>query len=337
MSSTMKKYWFLLGLLVLIPSGLLTGDLASSELIEASLGRINSSYLTATVLFLMAYTLDSRQFLQSLRTPGPVIFAGLLNLGLIPLLALALAPWQSTPDFRVGLMIAASVPCTLAAASVWTRKAEGNDAVSLLVTLVTNTLCVVITPFWLKLSTSQTVTLDLTSMTLRLMIVVLIPTLLGQSIRLFPRLSDFATRRKIPIGVLAQGLILLLVFSAAVKAGAQLGTSSQAVDGWGLILVGLCCIGLHLTAAGIAWIGGGWLGFELSARKAIVFAGSQKTLPIGVLLATDAAMFGNAGVPFAIFPMLMYHASQLLIDTSFAQRLAELKEEPVAAVQVPAD
>lgn len=337
MSSTLQKYWFLLGLLVLIPSGLLTGYRLPKELLEASAGRINSSYLTATVLFLMAFTLDSRQFLKSLTTPGPVIFAGLLNLGLIPLLAMTIAPWQSTPDFQVGLMIAASVPCTLAAASVWTRKAGGNDAVSLLVTLATNTLCVIVTPFWLKLSTSQTVTLDLTSMTLRLMLVVLVPTLIGQLLRLSPRLGDFATRRKIPIGVLAQGLILLLVFSAAIKAGAQLGTSAQAIDGWGLILAGLCCIGLHLTAAGIAWVGGGWLGFELSARKAIVFAGSQKTLPIGVLLATDAAMFGNAGVPFAIFPMLMYHASQLLIDTNIAQRLAALKDEPSVALQANAE
>lgn len=334
---TIQKYWFLLGLLVLIPSGLLTGYRLSPETLEASVGRINSSYLTATVLFLMAFTLDSRQFMKSLRTPGPVIFAGLLNLGMIPLLAMAIAPWQSTPDFQVGLMIAASVPCTLAAASVWTRKAGGNDAVSLLVTLATNTLCVFVTPFWLKLSTSQTVSLDLTSMTLKLMLVVLLPTLIGQLLRLNARLGDFATRRKIPIGVLAQGLILLLVCAAAIKAGAQLGKSSQAIDGWGLILVGLCCVGLHLTAAGTAWIGGGWLGFELPDRKAIVFAGSQKTLPIGVLLATDAAMFGNAGVPFAIFPMLIYHASQLLIDTNLAQRLAALKEEPGVVVQAPVE
>ena len=54
----------------------------------------------------------------------------------------------------------------------------------------------------------------------------------------------------------------------------------------------------------------------------------QKTLPIGIYLATDESIFGNPGllegqgVPFAVFPMLMYHAWQLFIDTAIADRLA---------------
>jgi solute carrier family 10 (sodium/bile acid cotransporter), member 7 len=326
----LQKYWFLWGLLLLIPSGLLAGYNLPADSIETWQSAIKPRWTTAIVLLLMAVTLDSRQLFASFRAPGPVIFAGLLNLGLIPLLALGLIPAQTTPDFRIGLMIAAAVPCTLAAASVWTRKAGGNDAVSLLVTLTTNTLCVLITPLWLKFASSRTVSFDLMEMTFRLTLVVLVPTIAGQLLRLAPRIADFATRRKVPIGVLAQGLILLLVLTAATKAGAQLGSSPRAVDPGGLILVGLCCIGLHLIGASAAWIGGGWLGFELASRKAIVFAGSQKTLPIGVLLATDPTMFGDAGIPFAIFPMLIYHASQLLIDTSIAQRLAQIGDEPGA-------
>ena len=40
----------------------------------------------------------------------------------------------SSGPSQIGLMIAVSTPCTLAGASVWTRKAGGNDAVSLLTT-----------------------------------------------------------------------------------------------------------------------------------------------------------------------------------------------------------
>src|SRR6056297_1194799 len=240
MSVFFRRYWFLLGLLVMIPTGLLTGYHISGSFVTWWLDHIEPRWITAFVLFLMTFTLDSRQFLVSLKKPGPVLFAGIVNLGLLPLIAIGLAPLQLTPDFQVGLMIAATVPCTLAAASVWTRKAGGNDAVSLLVTLTTNTLCVIITPFWLSQATARVVEFDLLEMTLRLVLVVLIPTLIGQFIRLFPPNARFATERKIPIGVVAQGMILLLVFTASLKAGQQLASGTAEIGMAGLLLVWSC-------------------------------------------------------------------------------------------------
>lgn len=325
MAAFLRRYWFLLGLLVMIPSGLLTGYNISGSFVSWWLANVKPRWITAFVLFLMTFTLDSRQFLVSLKKPGPVLFAGLVNLGLLPLIAIGLSPLQLTQDFMVGLMIAATVPCTLAAASVWTRKAGGNDAVSLLVTLTTNTLCVLITPFWLSQATARIVKFDLLEMTLRLVLVVLIPTLIGQLIRLIPRNARFATERKIPIGVVAQSMILMLVFTASMKAGQQLATGTAEIGMGGLILVWICCLFLHLTGAGVGWWGSRALGFTLVDRKAILFAASQKTLPIGVLLATEPTMFGDAGVPFAIFPMLMYHTTQLVVDTLIAHKLSAIE------------
>ncbi len=319
----LRKYWFLIGLLALIPLGLCVGVFAGdSEFTQRWTGIAKPRVVTTVVLFLMAFTLDSRQIAGALRAPGPVMFASAINLGLIPLLALLLAPRQLTEDFRYGLMIAATVPCTLAAASVWTRKAKGDDAVSLLVTLTTNSLCVVVTPFWLSLAISQSTRIDLSSIALGLIYAVLVPTAAGQVARLIPACGRWATTYKIPLGVVAQMLILSLVFTAAITAGGKLAAPGSAGGPRALLLVSACCIGLHLTGMLVAWVGGGLFGFPLPRRIATVFAGSQKTLPIGVLLATDPAMFGNAGVPFALFPMIIYHTSQLLIDTSVAQALA---------------
>lgn len=335
----LQKYWFLLGLVCLIPGGLLAGyHFGSSHWLEQWEAVIRPRVTTAIVLFLMSFTLDSRQIVHSLRAPGPVLVASVINLGLIPLLACGLVPLQSTLDFRVGLMIAASVPCTLAAASVWTRKALGDDAVSLLVTLLTNSICVIVTPFWLSFATTQAVQFDLGEMTLRLCYVVLVPTILGQAARQLPKFGAAATRYKVPLGVVAQSLILLLVFSAAASAGRKLSEPGPGFALSALLFVAACGLGLHLVAMLVAWRMGGWLGFPLPQRAAMVFAGSQKTLPIGVLLATDPSMFGAAGVPFAIFPMIVYHAGQLLIDTSIAQKLAAMAPAPTvspAASAVP--
>jgi solute carrier family 10 (sodium/bile acid cotransporter), member 7 len=324
-----KRRWFLLSLLTLITSGLVIGSQSSPDSVESFKSLIPTRPLTAFVLLLMAFSLNSQQLKASFKAPAPVVWACLVNFGLLPILGIFLMRFQMTPDFRIGLMIAATTPCTLAAASVWTRKAGGNDAVSLLTTLVTNTACFALTPFWLNLGTSQSVSLDAGDLAQRLVLVVLIPTLLGQALRLPKKVADFATRNKTPIGVVAQSCILMLVFLSAVGGGVQLQKANIGTQLTAVLLVWACCVAMHVVALIVAWFGGGVFGFDRRDRIAASFAGSQKTLPIGVYLATDPAVFGGPSVvdglpvPFAVFPMLMFHASQLFIGTIVADKFAK--------------
>lgn len=320
----LKRQWFLVGLAVLIPAGIMLGMCLSPEAIhkvELTIGPKATSYLVAIILFLMSFSLDSRQLGRSLRYPGPVILACLVNYGLTPLLAWPLMPFQRQPGLAIGLMIAATVPCTMAAASVWTRKAGGNDAVSLLVTMLTNGLCFLFTPLWLSLVVASTFEFDTLAMMKRLVYSALIPATLGQFARLIPRLRQLGTDHKTAVGVVAQSCVLIIVFSAAfLKAGPQLADTTR--PGIGLIpvlVVWLSCIVVHVAAMFLAWHGGRLLGFSREDCVAVAIAGSQKTLPIGLLVANH---FGG----FALFPMLMYHASQLFIDTWVADRMAEGSE-----------
>jgi sodium/bile acid cotransporter 7 len=338
MLTFLQKRWFLISLVVLIGGGLWFGTQLSHARAEQLASRLNTKLVTAAVLFLMAFSLDSHQLKTSLRFPAPVLWASATNYVVIPALALCLLPWQKIDDFKYGLMIAASVPCTLAAASVWTRKARGNDAVSLLVTLLTNGVCFAVTPFWL--SRLHDVRLDARSLVLTLIACVLIPTLIGQVVRQVRRLEVFAVRHKIAIGVLAQILVLSQVFSAAAfKAGPSLNADASAADSIvqptiaAVVVVWSSCIALHLAGMAIAVLGARAFGFRRADCAAVAFAGSQKTMPIGIVLA-DA--FANLGFPFAVFPMLMYHASQLFIDTVVADRMAveaavrEQQEQPAS-------
>ncbi|GAB4162404.1 MAG: bile acid:sodium symporter [Planctomycetaceae bacterium] len=331
MRELFRKRWFLLGLAILIPSGLMIGANGDPDQIRNYANLVPPRLITAIVLFLMSFSLDSAKLRSSFRTPAPVSWAAIMNFGLIPLLAWGLMPLQRSPDFELGLMIAASVPCTMAAASVWTRRAGGNDAISLLVTVLTNSLCFIVTPSLLALTTRQgNVELDFADMFWRLVSAVLIPTFIGQAIRQFPGPGRFATKQKVPIGVLAQAFILLIVFSAACKAGIRLTIVDDRPDTFAVAIVWASCIAIHLTAMLVGYWGARGFGFAREDRIAIAFAGSQKTLPIGVFIATDPQIFGNpnlletgVGIPFAVFPILMYHASQLFIDTAIADRFAQ--------------
>jgi len=326
----LQRRWFLLALVVVISGGMLTGSRLPDEAV-ASLGRlIPTKAATAAVLFLMAFSLDSRQLGASLRSPAPVLWAALVNVGLLPGLAWCVMGLQHTPDFRYGILIAGSVPCTLAAASVWTRKARGNDAVSLLVTLLTNGFCFLITPFWLNMALSgRSIQLDVRGMIVDLAVVVLIPTLVGQVVRQPAPLNAFSTRHKTAIGVVAQLLILSVILRASCDAGRRIESFSANLSLAAVLTVWGTSVALHLAGMGVAMVGAHRFGFSRPDRAAVAFAGSQKTLPIGILVSTERTMFGNPdllgpglGVPFAVFPILMYHVSQLFIDTLVADSLA---------------
>ena len=323
----LRKRWFLVGLLIAIPTGLSMGNAAGEQNPE-SFAKLATPVI-CTVLFLMAFTLDSRQLLRSLSNPKAVLFTLLVNIVLLPVLAWPIAGVQLMEDYRVGLTIISTVPCTMAAASVWTRRAGGNDAVSLLVTLLTNGLCFTFTPFWLGWLLDTSVEFDRMGMLIRLLKVALIPSALGQIARLLLVSRLPVDRARGPLGAIAMGGVLVVIFGASMKAGPQIASLAGSTGAAATVLMAVSAVGLHLTAAGFAYV----VGRRLLTRPdaiAACFAGSQKTLPIGILIATDPSMLGAAGVPFAILPLLTYHALQLVVDTLIADKMRK-KSERLAA------
>ena len=347
MREFLKRQWFLTTLGALLAAGMFAGLSGNAPRLAPVANVIKPQLTTAFVLFLMSFSLNSDHLWAAVRSPRPVVLGYVVNFGLVPLLAWALVPLQQSADFRCGLMIAACVPCTTAAASVMTRKAGGNDAVSLLTTLATNLSCWLLTPLWLHYATATTITLPTGTMMLDLLQTVLVPTLAGQLLRQPAPLKLFAVRRKTPISVAAQVLIELMVFTAALKAGQALHemraapaadsqhsahaavsdesavapARSARISTAALSIVWGSCVAVHVAGLGLGWSAARRLGVPVPEAIATAFSGSQKTLPIGLWISTDPTMYG-ANYPFAMFPMLLFHASQLFLDTVIAARLA---------------
>lgn len=312
--------WFLVSLAILVPSGLWIGRSASDAPESVDFVAPLAGFVVPAVLFLMSVTLDSRQLLASLSRPIPVLWACFSNAVLLPLIAWPVVQMQATEDFRVGLAIAASVPCTMAAASVWTRRALGNDAVSLLTTLLTNGLCFAYTPVLLAQLAGAEVEMDIVAMAWRLFKTALVPAAVGQIARLILVEYFSLDRFKTFLGVLAQAGILTIVFGASAKAGPRLADLGM-TEGSALGVMMSGCLAVHFVAAAVAYYGARLFRFTLEDAKACLFAGSQKTLPIGLLIATDPNMLGSANVPLAAFPILVFHMLQLFGDTVVADYL----------------
>ena len=198
MRALLARQWFLLALAGVLSLGFFCPS--PFHAFSDSVAIRNS--IVASVLFVMALPLQTTLVWQTLRRPGPALLGSAINMGLLPLLAWPLAGVLGG-DLRIGILVAATAPCTLASAAVWTRRAGGNDAAAILVTILTNATCFLVTPFWLLIMTRQAADLDVREMVAKLGFLVVLPMVAAQLLRLIPRIARWTTGKKRQLSSLA--------------------------------------------------------------------------------------------------------------------------------------
>lgn len=307
------RQWFLIGLASVLGIGLLTPE-PFADFADAS--QIRNS-IVALVLFATAFPLETSAMWRALRRPWAASIAIVLNMGLLPLVAW-MASYLLSGDLAIGLVVMAAAPCTLASAAVWTRRAGGNDAVAILVTVITNLFCFLLTPLWLSVTTGRSdVEIDLGAMIAKLGILVVLPMVLAQALRQQPMVGRWATSRTKLLSTFSQLGVLAIVFMGAVKSGLSLSNSDwrDQFTPWDLGLMMVLVLAIHVLILAVGFWVGRAAGVGRADRIAIGFAGSQKTLMVGL----HVALTYYSGL--TILPMVAYHVGQLLIDTVVADNL----------------
>jgi len=273
------------------------------------------------VLFVMALPLAASAMLQAIKRPQAPGLAILLNIGLLPLLTwgvLAVIGWNRIrfglgDDMSAGVLVAIAAPCTLASASVWTRRAGGNDAVAILVTIITNAFCFLTTPLWLKYTIGQEAAISLPEMIMKLLLLVVLPMSLAQMFRIKPEIAAWATKKKPALGLFAQIGVLTIVLLGAISIGVRLhNPDSPKLQISEVVVMVLLVAALHTVMLLFGLLLAKWLRFEAADQSAIAIAGSQKTCMVGFQVGLELGI--------TILPMVCYHVAQLLIDTVFADR-----------------
>jgi sodium/bile acid cotransporter 7 len=319
----LAKRWFLLLLL----AGLILACLRPQGLKPAMLW-LDLRIAVAASLFLMAWGLESRSLLHALARPLPALWALFISYSALPALAWSAGWLLPVADLRLGLLLIASVPCTLASAVLWTRLAGGNEATALLTVLLTTATSWLVTPAWLTLAAGTSVVLDTPGMMRSLVLVLIVPVGLGQLSRALGPLARTAARYKTVVGVISRLLIFLIILKAAVDVSERLSERSAPLDlGW-IAAAATLCIAIHgAVLAGSFW-SSRLLNIDRAGRIAVAFACSQKTLPVSLYL-FDA--YFQAAYPLAVLPMVFYHVGQLVVDTFVADVLARHGKESKAA------
>jgi len=314
MSVRLSRYWFLLLLL----AGLSLAA-ARPEWLRPWVNWLEPRLMVGTALFLMAWGLESRRLLDALLRPWAALWALLISYGLLPVLAWVAGGLLPEADLRLGLMIAASVPCTLASAVLWTRLAGGDEATALLAVLLTTCTSWLATTAWLALTTGAAAALDTTDLMTGLLGVLVLPVGLGQLGRARAPLRQAAERFKPIGGVLSRLLIFSIILRAAVDVSAKLAEKAATLTLPALFTVAVLCLGAHLAALGTGFWTGRWWGLERPQRIAVAFACSQKTLPVALFVFDR---YFKEAYPLAVVPLVFYHVGQLVVDTFIAEGLA---------------
>jgi sodium/bile acid cotransporter 7 len=317
MIDLLRKRWFLL---------VLVGGLGFAALAPEALGwarRVPPQVIMAASLFLTAWTLESRSLYRTLVFPWPALWAVVISFGLLPLLGWHAASLLPDLDYRIGLMVVVSVPCTLASAVLWTRLAGGNDAAALLSTFLTIGLGCLLTPLWLAWGTGSQVDIDAGRMMRSLALVLLLPVAAGQAVRSWRFAAEVADRHRAAIGVASRLLIVVIVLRAALEVNDRLRETTDGLSAGTFLGTALMCVALHLTALASGFWSGAVLRFNRPDRVAAAIGGSQKTLPVSLYLFD--VYFRD--FPLAVVPMLCFFIGQLVVDTFIADILNRAVEK----------
>lgn len=212
--------------------------------------------------------------------------------------------WQG--DFRVGFLLMCCMGPTLVSGIIVSTQAGGEAEGAALLTIVLNLVAVLMIPLALGWTLGSGSTFDQTALLKKLLVLVLLPAVVGQSLRLLRPGNIETTKHWLKnLPVLLLGLIIYISM-------AEQNDNLQAMDFNRLLAVIPPALAVHYA---LLLVGYGTADkiLKAGARRAtsLAFVCSQKTLPVAVAVwATELA----TPYPLAILPPIIFHMSQIAGD-----------------------
>jgi sodium/bile acid cotransporter 7 len=214
----------------------------------------------------------------------------------------------------LGIIVTCCVPVTLSSATVITEVAHGNAVWALLMTVIMNLTGIFTIPLMLKLCLEEAegVNISAWKLLLKLILLVLLPFAAGMVARKLTKVKTKSFVAYIP-----SICVILTVYTAAAASRELLYKCSFSE----ILSLTAAVFSIHALLMLIAWPSGKLLKLESHELKALIFISSQKTLPLSISVL--ALLCENPGA--AIISCLLFHFTQLFVDSAIAARFASGK------------
>ena len=314
--------WFLLALLGVVGLAYWQPELGSRSSLVPWKGIATVG--VALVFFFYGLKLSADKLRAGLRNWRLHLLVQLTTFGLFPALALAARPffgagheplWQS-------IFFLCALPSTVSTSVVMVSIAGGNLPAAIFNASISSLLGIVLTPLlaavFLPASASPA---ELSGLATQLLWQVVLP--VGAGILLNSRFGAWAQQHGARLRLFDQFTILLIVFTAFCDSFAEgvFRSYQPALVVW----LGLGLVGLYGLVVGVGWGLSRLLGFSRADQIVAVFCGSKKSLVHGSVMASLLFPAGTA-VGGLLLPLMIYHALQIVLASSLAQRLGRTRE-----------
>jgi sodium/bile acid cotransporter 7 len=309
-----KKYWFFMGMAVM----------AGAAVALPEIGPVIKQYHILNIGIFLAFlltgmSLETSSVLKQIKDVRVLAAALVSSLIFFPAAAFYAARFflGDWPDFVMGALIIGAAPVTVASGTVMTAMAGGNVPLSLFICVLGNFAAILTIPFMLNLILafdSNAIDLPILQMLMGLMLKVLLPTLIGQLLR--PRVKHGLAPHRTKISIFNQCIVLLIILNA-------LASSMDSILDVGpvLFLVLTFMIGLHVFMLVFNQYLARIIGLDLPSIAAFTIHTSQKTLTVSYLV---WAGYFAAAYPMALIPAIVYHLTQMIMDTFVAHRFGRV-------------
>ncbi len=304
----LKNNWFFVGILIVI--------FLSFALPE--LGRLVRDYSILNIgiflaFFITGLSLETSGIGSQLRNYKALIAAMLSSLLFFPIIARILAGMTLSQEFLIGVCIIATAPVTVASGVVMTSIGRGNVALALFICVLGNLLAIFTIPVSLSflLKFEGSVDLPVLKMLTGLLITVLLPTACGQLARQFVKKLVLSLKK--PFSIFQQCIVLLIIFNAVASSAGRIVEAGSSI-----IIAALFMVFLHSIMLMMNFGISKSIGLDRPSTTAFTIQTSQKTLTVSYLV---WAGYFAVKYPMALIPGILYHLTQMIMDTIIAERL----------------
>lgn len=263
------------------------------------------------VFIFSGLSLETGHFLDEIRNLRAPIYAILAVSGIFPVLGFAVGRLAALgPAEFVGLMVVSCCPTTLASGIILSTLAGGSVPIAILITVVCSMTAVLLLPIGLQVTLGLTGRVDLpvAQMMLRLAYLIILPTVVGQVLRV--PLRRHLDRVKLGMKLLPTVLVVLMIYIAVSRGAGELRNNSVLL----IAHVAVVAVLLHGIMLGVNYGAGRLMRLPGPALRSLTIVASQKTIPISVFVAIE--YFPR--YPTAVVPCVLFHLLQILVDSLLA-------------------
>jgi predicted Na+-dependent transporter len=315
MKNFLSKYWFFVGI------ALVSVIAFNFPVIGLKIKQWHVLKAGIFIAFLITgLQLKTSTIIDEIRNFKALSSAVCSSLVLIPAVAyvLGIVFFKDNPGLLVGVCIVATAPATVASGTVLTTIGRGNIPLSLFICVATNFLSIFTIPVALNLLLhfGHSIDLPVLKMIKSLLMVVMLPTLLGQILRI--KISTAIAPFKKHFSIFSQLIVLMIIFNAVASS-----TDRISQLGFKIIFMFMFMILLHGIILLMNFAISRLIRLDRPSTTAFTIHTSQKTLTVSYIV---WAGYFSTSFPLAMIPPIAYHLTQMIMDTILAHRFRSATE-----------